>query len=556
MTPASKDAPSPAWAALRQHHAEVANLEMRGLFADDPDRGRRFRLEACGLLLDYSRHRIVDETLDRLRALASEAGVAPAVERLFLGGPVNNTENRPALHTALRYPGDGACPSAAFDVMPEVRATREKMRDFCQRLRTGRLRGITERPLKTLVSLGIGGSHLGPALACAALEPYADAGIDVHFVSSLDGASLDGVLRRCAPEETMFVVTSKSFGTEETLVNAQSARAWLKRRLGDDPAIDRRHFVAVTAKQGRAEAFGIDPANIFAVGEWVGGRYSLWSAVGLPVAAFAGMDAFEELLSGAAEMDAHFRGSPAQANMPILLALLEIWYRNLFGAATRAVIPYDHALGLLPDYLQQLEMESNGKSVGRDGNPVGMATAPVVWGAAGSDAQHAFFQLLHQGNTLIPSDFIVPLESQRPLPGHQASLLANALAQTTALMRGRTLKETRQSLKASGLSGAEVNMQAPHRVMPGNQPTSLLLYEQLDPRTLGALIALYEHKVFVESVIWNVNPFDQWGVELGKTLARDIRPAVEAAHKDGRRSKGTLSDRVSRLLDACLRAED
>lgn len=551
MTPASKDAPAPAWAALRQHHAEVANLEMRGLFARDSGRARRFRLEACGLFLDYSRHRILEESLERLRALASESGVSRAVDGLFTGAPVNNTENRPALHAALRYLGDGPFPSAEFDVMPEVRAARAKMRDFCLRLKTGRLRGVTERPLKTLVSLGIGGSHLGPALACAALEPYADAGIDVHFVSSLDGASLDRVLRRCVPEETLFIVTSKSFSTEETLSNAQSARAWLKQRLGDDPAIERKHFVAITACEERAKAFGIDAANCFPLWEWVGGRYSLWSAVGLPVAAFAGMDAFEALLAGAAEMDGHFRRTPAQANMPILLALLEVWYRNLFGAATRAVIPYDHALGLLPAYLQQLEMESNGKSVSRDGRHLRVATAPVVWGATGSDAQHAFFQLLHQGNALIPSEFIVPLESQRPLPGHQASLLANALAQATALMRGRSLDETRQSLKAAGMSEAEIDVRAPHRVMPGNQPTSLLLYEQLDPRTLGALIALYEHKVFVESVIWDVNPFDQWGVELGKTLARAIRPAVEAAHRAGRRSKGTLIDRASRLLDAC-----
>lgn len=555
MTHASRETPSPAWASLRRHHAGIASLKMRDEFARDPDRAKRFRLEACGLFLDYSRHRVVDETLDLLRTLASESGVAAAVERLFGGDSINESENRPALHTALRYQEDGAYPSSTFDVMPEVRATRARMRDFCQRLRTGRVRGLTERPLRTLVTLGIGGSHLGPALACAALEAYADADIDARFVSSLDGASLDGVLRTCVPEETLFIVTSKSFATEETLTNARSARRWLKQRLGEDPAIDARHFVAVTANGDGAEAFGIDPASVFPLWDWVGGRYSLWSAVGLPAAAFAGMDAFEELLSGAADMDNHFRSAPFDANMPVLLALLEVWYRDMFGAATRAVIPYDHALDLLPRYLQQLEMESNGKCVDRGGRRVGEPTAAVVWGANGSDAQHAFFQLLHQGTTLIPSEFIVPLESQRPLPGHQVSLLANALAQISVLAMGRNLEETREDMKNLGLSDEALAAQAPHRVLRGNQPVSLLVYEQMDPRTLGALIALYEHKVFVESVIWNINPFDQWGVEYGKTLARSIRPAVEAAHTGGRRSAGSLTERVGRLLDACSTLE-
>ncbi|MDX1513985.1 MAG: glucose-6-phosphate isomerase [Gammaproteobacteria bacterium] len=551
MSQASKDATTPAWTALRAHHAEIAPTHMRELFVGDPERIRRLRLEACGLFLDYSRHRVTDDSLSLLQAVASEAGVGEAVRRLFAGDPVNNTEGRPALHAALRHLGDDPFPDNGRDVMPEVRAERLKMRAFCERLRGGRLRGVTERPLTTVVAIGIGGSHLGPAMACRALSCAGDPALTVHFVSNLDGAALEDVLERCSAEETLFIVTSKTFGTEETLTNARSARAWLKRRLGDEPAVDARHLFAVTAHAGRTAGLGIPPENVFAIWDWVGGRYSLWSAVGLPLAILIGMDGFEEFLAGAAEMDAHFRTAPPSANMPVLLGLLEVWYRNLFGAATRAVIPYDHALSLLPAYLQQLEMESNGKSVDREGRPITHGTAPVVWGATGSEGQHAFFQLLHQGGTLIPADFIVPLESQKPLRGHQAPLLSNALAQATALMRGRTAGEAAELIESQGLEGEELAAQASHRVMPGNQPVSLLVYEQLDPRTLGALIALYEHKVYVESVIWNVNPFDQWGVELGKTLAARVRPNMEKAIAEGKRPGTSFGERVSRILDAC-----
>ncbi len=550
MTRASGDRSQAAWAALKTHHSEIAGVHMRELFAADPDRGRRYRLEACGLFLDYSKHRISDDSLEGLLTLALAAGLEDWTARMFSGEAVNSTEGRAALHPALRHAGADAFPTAGTDVMPAVRATREKMREFCQRVRGRRWRGVTERPLDTVVCLGIGGSSLGPAMACAALEPLADKDLSIHFVSDLDGAALDRVLTGCAPERTLFIVSSKTFGTEETLTNARSARGWLERELGDVDNPGARHFVAVTAEPARAADFGVNPANVFEIWDWVGGRYSLWSAVGLPLALQIGMDGFEEMLSGAAEMDQHFVSAPPAANMPVIMALLEVWYRDFFAAGSRAVLPYDHALRRFPEYLQQLEMESNGKRVTRSGAPLKTASAPVVWGGPGIDGQHAFFQLLHQGDTLIPSDFIVPLESQRPLAGHHQALLSNALAQTRVLMRGRTAAEAARELEEQGIKGEQLNSQVPHRVLPGNQPSSLLMYEYLDPRTLGALAALYEHKVFVESVIWETNPFDQFGVETGKVVAKRIRPAVAEALKSAR-GGGGLSERIDRLLAAC-----
>ncbi len=555
MTRASGDRSQAAWAALKAHHSEIAGLHMRELFASDPDRVRRYRLEACGLFLDYSKHRISDKSLLGLLALASEAGLESWVGRLFSGEAVNNTEGRAALHPALRYAGEDAFPSGGADVMPEVRAALTKMGEFSSRVRGRRWRGVTERPLDTVVCLGIGGSSLGPAMACAALEPFADADLGIHFVSDLDGAALNRVLGKCAPERTLFIVVSKSFGTEETLINARSARRWLQSGLGGDEDVGSRHFIAVTAEPTRALEFGVDAANVLEIWDWVGGRYSLWSAVGLPLALQIGMKEFEALLSGAAAMDRHFVTAPAAANMPVIMALLEVWYRDLFAAETRAVLPYDHALRRFPEYLQQLEMESNGKRVSRDGAPLEQPSAPVVWGGPGIDGQHAFFQLLHQGETLIPSDFIVPLESQRPLDGHHEALVSNALAQTRVLMRGLSEAEVRSALKKEGMKGVALEAQVPHRVLPGNQPSSLLMYERLDPPTLGALAALYEHKVFAESVIWRTNPFDQFGVETGKVVAKRIRPAVVKALKSAR-SDTALSERVDRLLAACPPTDD
>jgi glucose-6-phosphate isomerase len=551
MTDTHANLSSPAWSALGDHHAAIADVQMRDLFAADPWRCERLSLEACGLFMDYSKHRITNRTLEKLQALAAEAALSEWIERLFAGEDINVTEGRPVLHPALRHLEDSPFPANDRNVMPAVLEVRAKMREFCARVHSGRWRGVTERAVDTVVHIGIGGSHLGPAMACAALQPFGEAKTRVHFVSDLESAALARVLDRCDPEQTLFIVASKTFTTEETLSNAASARRWLRDRLGDEAAVAARHFVAITANPSRALAFGVARENVLEFWDWVGGRYSLWSAVGLPVALQIGMDGFEELLAGASQMDEHFRNAPHGENMPVLMGLLEVWYRNLFGATTRAVLPYDHALRLFPDYLRQLEMESNGKRVGRNGEPLSRATAPVVWGAPGIDGQHAFFQLLHQGGDLIPSDFIVPLESQHPLEGHHPAVLANALAQMRVLMRGRTTAEVEAPLAAQGLDAREVARRSAHQVLPGNQPSTALLYERLDARTLGALIALYEHKVFVESVIWKINAFDQWGVELGKSVARDARLGVADALDKGKAAGDTLTGRARRLLDAC-----
>jgi glucose-6-phosphate isomerase len=516
----------PAWAALKSHHREIRDRHLRELFARDPDRFPRLSLEACGLLLDYSKNRITQETLGLLLDLAREVDLAGWVRRLFAGDPINDTEQRPALHMALRYRGQGPFPSAEHDVMPEVRRVLARIHAFTEGVRAGTWRGYTGKPIRHVVNIGIGGSDLGPAMTTRALSACWHERLSAHFVSNLDASQLEAVLRVCNPEETLFIVASKTFTTQETLTNARSARQWLLAHAGEAGAVA-RHFVAVSTHRERVVEFGIDPANMFEFWDWVGGRYSLWSAIGLPIATLIGMEAFEELLAGAYAMDEHFRSVPAERNMPVLLGLLAVWYRNFFDASTHAVLPYDYALRELPAHLQQLEMESNGKRVTRAGEVVDYATCPVIWGGPGNNGQHAFYQLLHQGTTLVPADFIVPARTGHPLPGHEEALLSNALAQTEALMRGRTLEEARAVLASKGVSDlAEAQLR--HRVLPGNQPTNTIVYERLTPRVLGALIALYEHKVFVQSVCWGINAFDQWGVELGKELARTIEPELRA----------------------------
>ncbi len=517
----------PAWGALREHHREIRERHLRELFGEDPDRFPRLTLEACGLFLDYSKNRISDETLKRLLDLAREADLEGWRQRLFAGEAVNNTEGRAALHMALRYRGEGPFPSRERDVMPGVRDVLARMHAFAAAVRDGTWRGYSGRPIRHVVNIGIGGSDLGPAMVTRALAAYAHEGLSAHFVSNLDATQLGEVLQACAPEETLFIVASKTFSTQETLTNARSARAWLVGHAGDESAVA-KHFVAVSTQRDRVAAFGIDPANMFGFWDWVGGRYSLWSAIGLPIATAAGMERFEELLAGAYAMDEHFRTAPLGGNMPVLLGLLGVWYRNFFEAPSHAVLPYDYALRDLPAHLQQLEMESNGKRVTRDGAAVDYATCPIIWGGPGNNGQHAFYQLLHQGTALVPSDFIVPARTQHALPDHEEAMLSNALAQTEALMQGRTPEEARAALRKSGLKGAALEAQLAHRVLPGNQPSNTIVYERLTPRLLGALIALYEHKVFVQSVCWGVNPFDQWGVELGKELARSILPELAA----------------------------
>ena len=518
-----------AWQALAAHHASGASLDLRRLFDEDPARFDKFSVSHGGVLLDYSKNFVTADTMRLLATLAHERGLPAEIKRLFAGEKINATEGRAALHTALR--SDHALTIDGRDIAAEVKAGLAKMRQFSEGVRSGKLQGAAGRPFTDVVNIGIGGSHLGPELACEALEPYSTGSPRVHFSSNVDGAQISRLLATLDAETTLFIVASKTFTTQETTVNALSAREWLTAKLGKAERAS-LHFAAVTASPDKAVAAGIAPDRIFAFWDWVGGRYSLWSAVGLPIALAVGMGRFEELLAGARGMDGHFSSTPLEFNMPAILGLLEVWYVNFCGARTRAVLPYDQRLALLPDYLQQLEMESSGKSVMRDGATVDHATAPITWGGPGTNGQHAFFQLLHQGTQLVPADFIACCKPHHKLPRHHDILLANFFAQTEALLRGRNADDVRREMESRGAGPDEIARLAPHRLCPGNRPSTSIMLSELTPRTLGALIALYEHKVFVQSVIWNINPFDQWGVELGKQLADRILPelAGDALH--------------------------
>ncbi len=515
-----------AWDALAAHRDAIATLSLRQAFERDPGRAARMTREACGILFDYSKNRLTDRTLECLLDLARASLLPDRIEAMFRGEPVNVTEGRAALHVALRQPG-GTLPVEGVDVMPDVLAMRERMTELARAVRSGDWRGHTGQPVADVVSLGIGGSALGPRMACQALRHLAAASPRVHFVSTVDGSELARVLAPLAPETTLFIVASKSFTTQETMTNARSARAWLLANGVPEAAIA-RHFVALSSNAQAVAEFGIDPAQMLGFEDWVGGRYSVWSAIGLPVAIAVGPEAFSQMLDGAHAMDLHFRTAPMEANLPVLLALVGIWNADLLGAATCAVAPYNECLALLPAHLQQLEMESNGKSVCLDGTPTPRPTSPVVWGNTGIDAQHAWFQMIHQGTQLVPVDFIVAIDAPGTLPGHQPILLANCLAQAEALMCGRTADEVRRELAAAGLTGEALEQAVPHRVFGGNRPSNMLMLDRVDPQTLGALVALYEHKVFVQAALWQVNAFDQWGVELGKVLAARILPELTA----------------------------
>ncbi len=539
---------TPAWNALEQHQRELSSLHLRDLFARDPGRFERFSLHAGPLFLDYSKNRITDETLALLLALAQEARLPEWIDRLFRGERVNDTEHRAALHMALRQQGDTPVLLDGKDVIPGVRQVLSHMRRFSESVRSGEWRGYTGQPITDVVNIGIGGSDLGPAMVVSALD--ADCGpLRVHFVSNVDGADLAGTLRALDPAQTLFVVASKTFTTQETLLNARSARDWFLAQARD-PKHVARHFVAVSTQRDEVVRFGIDPSNMFEFWDWVGGRYPLWSAIGLPIALAIGMDRFDALRAGAGEMDEHFRRSPLPQNMPVLLGLIGVWYANFFGAQTHAILPYDQGMHRFVSHIQQVVMESSGKSVTRDGRPVDHATGTVVWGGPGTNGQHAYFQLLHQGTVLVPADFLAPMESRTPLGEHHRVLLSNFLAQPEALMRGKTAAEARAELERAGLSGEALERLLPHRCFPGNRPSNSLLFQKLDPRTLGALIALYEHKTFVQSVLWDINAFDQWGVELGKQLARDLLAELSGAPERAPHDASTrgLLDYVRRHL--------
>ncbi|MEN8168198.1 MAG: glucose-6-phosphate isomerase [Pseudomonadota bacterium] len=513
------------WAALTEHWSEIEPLQMRDLFQENPERVEQMSLRTCGILLDYSKNRITPGSLNLLLDLAQVADVDGWRRRMFSGDRLNITEDRAVLHVALRNRSDRPIWADGEDVMPQVNRVLKQMEAFAESVRSGEWKGFTGKAITDLVNIGIGGSNLGPLMVCEALKHYQTPGLRVHFVSNVDATHLIETLKPLNPETTLFIVASKTFTTQETLTNARTARDWLLRTLQQDEAVA-RHFVAVSTNAQKVAEFGIDTDNMFGFWDWVGGRYSLWSAIGLPIAVAIGMQRFYELLEGAHAMDEHFLHADLSENMPVIMALLGIWYVDFAAAASQAILPYDQYLRYLPDYLQQADMESNGKRVTRFGGPVSYKTGPVIWGTAGTDGQHAFYQLIHQGTQMIPCDFIAPVNSHNESSDHHQKLLANCLAQTEALMRGKTRAEAREELEASGMEAERIVELLPHKVFPGNRPTNTLLIDKLTPARLGSLIALYEHKIFVQGVIWRINSFDQWGVELGKQLAGVILPEL------------------------------
>lgn len=529
---------SPAWQALESHFRELAPVHMRELFDQDPQRFNRFSLRLGDLLLDYSKNRITERSMELLRELARQADVPGWIERMFGGEAINHTEGRAVLHVALRDRSGDPVRIEGRDVMPEVRSELARMRELSEAVRGGNWRGFSGQRITDVVNIGIGGSDLGPVMATEALRPYASDEIRVRYVSNVDENHILDVLDRVQPETTLFIVASKTFTTQETLTNARTARRWMLDGGASEPDLA-RHFVAISANVEAAQVFGIDPRNVFQMWDWVGGRYSVWSSIGLSLAIAVGMDAFEAFLEGGYEMDRHFRTAPLEENIPVTLALLGIWYNNFFGAQTHVVLPYDQHLHRLPAYLQQLDMESNGKCVDRRGRVVDYSTGPVIFGELGIPGQHAFYQLLHQGTKLVPADVLAPLRAPRPLREHHLILLSNVFAQTEALMRGRSPAEAREELAREGLQGEALERLLPYKVFEGNKPTNTILFDVLDPPTLGRLVAMYEHKVFVQGVIWDINSFDQWGVELGKQLAKTIQPELEAGKPVGTHDAST-----------------
>ena len=527
---------SPAWKALARHHDAMRDVHVRSLFESDPRRFERFSRKEADLLVDFSKHRITDETLDLLLALAEQAKVTEWRDRMFRGEKINRTEDRAVLHVALRNRSNEPILVDGQDVMPEVNAVLAKMRAFTDRVRSGEWKGHTGKRITDIVNIGIGGSDLGPVMATEALRPYWQPGLRAHFVSNVDGTHLAEALKTLDAETTLFIIASKTFTTQETLMNARSARAWVTAKLGGEAAVP-KHFVAVSTAEGEVSRFGIDVANMFPFWDWVGGRYSLWSAIGLSIACVIGMDNFDEMLAGAHAMDHHFRTAEPKANLPILMGLVGIWYMNFFGAETHAILPYDQYMHRFAAYFQQGDMESNGKRVDRSGQTItDYSTGPIVWGEPGTNGQHAFYQLIHQGTRIIPADFLAPIETHNDLvapdgkdgQNHHDVLLANFFAQTEALMKGKTGAEAKAELEAAKTSPERVAELVPHRTFPGNRPSTSILFQKLTPKTLGRLVALYEHKIFTQGIVWNIFSFDQWGVELGKQLAKKIEPELSS----------------------------
>lgn len=519
---------SSAWLALQAHQSAMAQQHLRELFARDSQRFNRFSLKFNDILMDYSKHPVCHETISLLLVLARQQRLEDWIARMFRGEKINDTENHAALHSALR--GEHPVMIDGVDIMSDVRRVLTQMEQFSTSVRDGKLRGYSGHLFTDVVNIGIGGSDLGPLMVTEALKPYSSNHIIPHFVSNIDGTQLELILRRLNPATTLFIIASKTFTTQETIANARAAREWFLAHGGSEKDVA-GHFVAVSINREEVEKFGIDSDNMFELWDWVGGRYSLWSAIGLPIVLTIGMENFYSLLTGAKEMDQHFLTAPLEKNLPVMLGLIGIWQINFFGTRSHAVLPYDQSLHRFPAYLQQLEMESNGKRIDRNGDEVDYSTGTVVWGESGTNGQHAFYQLLHQGTQIIPADFLVPCISHNPIGDHHRLLLANFFAQTEAMMRGKSMSEVCAEIEAESsvknIAAESFKKIMPHKVFPGDRPTTSILFKQLDPKTLGSLIALYEHKVFVQSVIWNVNPFDQWGVELGKQLAGKILDELE-----------------------------
>lgn len=543
----------PAWTALKTHVTAISDLHLRDLFAAEPQRFELFTLEACGLLLDYSKNRITKATLPILAQLARESGLEERRTRMFSGEKINSTENRAVLHTALRNITNTSVMVDGIDVMPAINAVREHMTRFANAIRSGEWKGHTGEIITDIVNIGIGGSDLGPLMVCRALHRFAHPRLKMHFASTVDGDQITGILSRVNPATTLFIVASKTFTTQETLTNAHTARRWFLEATGN-PAAIAKHFVAVSTNTEAVTAFGIDPANMFEFWDWVGGRYSLWSAIGLPIALCLGPDNFQALLAGAHAMDRHFAETPLERNMPVLLGQLGILNRNFYHFPSLLISPYNQALDRFPSYLQQLDMESNGKSVDLDGLRVkDYETGPIVWGDSGINGQHAYYQLLHQGSQGVSIDFIASIEHPDSPSPHGPILMANFFAQSEAFMRGKTEEEVRIELTAQGLRGEALEKLLPHKIFEGNRPTNTILMQTLSPESLGALIALYEHKVFVQGTIWNLNSYDQWGVELGKQLAKAIEQeliASEPVTRHDASTNGLINYYKQRLLGA------
>jgi glucose-6-phosphate isomerase len=514
------------WFLLKKHHEEeMSRRHMRDLFSADPDRFQKFSIRFEDILFDYSKNIINQKTLQLLLQLAEDCQLKEAIHDMFAGLKINETEHRSVLHTALRNFSDSAILVEGKDIMPRIKKVLNHMKEFCEQVHSGKWLGYTGKKIKTIVNIGIGGSDLGPFMVTEALRPYWIEGIETYFVSNVDGTQIAETLKKIHAEDTLFLVASKTFTTQETMTNAHTARDWFLKNAKEETHIA-RHFVALSTNEPAVTAFGIDKANMFEFWDWVGGRYSLWSAIGLSIALTIGYDHFETMLKGAYAVDEHFRKEKFDRNIPVLMALLGIWYTNFFGAQSEAILPYDQYMHRFPAYFQQGNMESNGKSTDRSGNPVNYATGPVIWGEPGTNGQHAFYQLIHQGTSMIPCDFIAPAISHNPIGDHHIKLLSNFFAQTEALMNGKTENDVKVELMKADKKEEEIKRLTPYKVFEGNKPTNSLLVKKIDPYSLGSLIALYEHKIFVQGVIWNIFSFDQWGVELGKQLANAILPEL------------------------------